>query len=114
MDRARTRTPASPAAVFEPLELRALLSASPAVESIDGTNNNPAQPLWGSVGQDLLRTAPAQYADGTSALAGAMRPALGPSAALSSQTLQTAVSPTAVLCRTGSTPGASSSTMTWT
>jgi len=32
------------------------------------------QPAWGSVGQDLLRTAPAQYADGVSALGGANRP----------------------------------------
>src|SRR5262249_10324928 len=35
---------------------------------------NLAHPTWGSVGQDLLRVAPAQYADGVSALAGANRP----------------------------------------
>src|SRR5262249_6890900 len=57
----------------ETVEERCLLSASP-FYSIDGTGNNLNHPDWGSVGQDLLRTAPAQYADGLSALAGANRP----------------------------------------
>ncbi len=57
---------------IDELETRCLLSAG--VYSYDGTGNNLAHPDWGSVGQDLLRTAPAQYADGISALAGANRP----------------------------------------
>ena len=52
------------------LEDRCLLS----VESIDGTGNNLANPDWGSAGTDLLRIAPAAYADGVSAPAGADRP----------------------------------------
>src|SRR5205823_8453791 len=42
--------------------------------SIDGSGNNLTHLDWGAVGQDLLRTAPAQYADGFSALGGATRP----------------------------------------
>ena len=42
--------------------------------SIDGTGNNVANPTWGSVGTDLLRTAPAQYADGLSQPSGSNRP----------------------------------------
>src|SRR6185436_19500133 len=42
--------------------------------SIDGTGNNLANPTWGSAGVDLLRLAPAAYADGLSAPAGADRP----------------------------------------
>jgi hypothetical protein len=42
--------------------------------SIDGTGNNRASPEWGSAGTDLLRVAPAAYADGASTLAGADRP----------------------------------------
>ncbi len=42
--------------------------------SIDGTGNNPLHTDWGSVGQDLLRTAPAQYGNGVDTLAGANRP----------------------------------------
>jgi hypothetical protein len=49
------------------------LSTSP-FYSVDGTGNNLAHPDWGSVGQDLLRVAPARYADGVSALAGPNRP----------------------------------------
>ena len=52
------------------LEDRCLLS----VESIDGTGNNLANPGWGSAGIDLLRIAPAAYADGVSTPAGADRP----------------------------------------
>src|SRR5262249_1702416 len=48
-----------------------LLSAS--IYSVDGTGNNLANPLWGSVGQDLLRAAAPEYGDGISTLAGANR-----------------------------------------
>jgi hypothetical protein len=57
----------------EALEDRCVPSAS-IYYSIDGSGNNPFHPDWGSVGQDLLRTAPAQYGDGVSSLAGAGRP----------------------------------------
>src|SRR5215472_10001567 len=59
----------------EELETRCLLSAS-IFYSIDGTGNNLAHPDWGSVGQDLLRIAPAQYGGNGSGsvLAGANRP----------------------------------------
>ncbi|MCE9589975.1 MAG: peroxidase [Planctomycetes bacterium] len=42
--------------------------------SIDGTGNNLTHPLWGSVDVNLIRIAPAAYADGLSAPAGADRP----------------------------------------
>ena len=42
--------------------------------SIDGTGNNLLSPLKGSAGSVFLRLAPASYADGISALAGADRP----------------------------------------
>jgi hypothetical protein len=58
---------------LETLEERCLLSAT-LYYSIDGSGNNLQHPNWGAVGQDLLRTAPAQYADGISAMAGANRP----------------------------------------
>jgi hypothetical protein len=48
--------------------------AASAVRSIDGTGNNLAHPDWGSTGEQLLRVAPAQYAAGVSAPAGATRP----------------------------------------
>ena len=48
--------------------------------SIDGTGNNLANPDWGAAGTDLLRIAPAAYADGVSAPAGADRPSAGSSA----------------------------------
>jgi hypothetical protein len=57
----------------EALEERCVPTASN-YYSIDGSGNNLAHPDWGSVGQDLLRTVPSQYADGLSALAGANRP----------------------------------------
>ncbi|MCX5659996.1 MAG: peroxidase [Planctomycetota bacterium] len=47
---------------------------SVAVPSINGTGNNVDHPEWGSVGVDLIRTAPAAYADGASTPAGADRP----------------------------------------
>ncbi|PQO31645.1 peroxidase family protein [Blastopirellula marina] len=42
--------------------------------SIDGTGNNLENPELGSTGEALLRTAPADYADGISTLAGEDRP----------------------------------------
>lgn len=56
----------------EPLEERAVPSVD--VRSYDGSGNNTAHPDWGKAGTDFLRKAPAQYADGTSAPAGASRP----------------------------------------
>jgi peroxidase len=59
---------------FENLEERLVLSS---IYSIDGTGNNLSDPSrfnWGSVGQDLLRVAPAAYGDGISTLAGQDRP----------------------------------------
>jgi hypothetical protein len=42
--------------------------------SIDGAGNNLAHVTWGSAGVDLLRVAPAMYADGISLPAGTNRP----------------------------------------
>lgn len=42
--------------------------------TIDGTNNNLANPTWGAAGEQLLRIAPSDYADGISDPAGATRP----------------------------------------
>jgi hypothetical protein len=42
--------------------------------SIDGSGNNLANPDWGSTGENFLRIASAEYADGLSAPAGADRP----------------------------------------
>ncbi len=59
------------------LELHTLeerVSPTDVFRSIDGTGNNLANPTWGSAGVDLLRLAPAAYADGVSAPAGASRP----------------------------------------
>jgi len=42
--------------------------------SIDGSNNNAAHPDWGRAGTQLLRRAPAAYADGVSAPSGNTRP----------------------------------------
>jgi len=42
--------------------------------SIDGSGNNLGHPGWGAAGTALLRIAPAQYSDGSSAPAGATRP----------------------------------------
>jgi len=66
----------------EQLESRVLLTASPtssfatiaARYALDGTGNNVANPSWGSAGATLLRTAPADYADGLSIPAGEDRP----------------------------------------
>jgi hypothetical protein len=57
------------------------------VEPITGAGNNVANPTWGNAGTDLIRIAPAAYADGISAPAGANRPsARDISNALSDQT----------------------------
>jgi hypothetical protein len=50
---------------LEQLETRTFLSA--AVESVNGTENNLANTLWGSAGADLIRLAAAAYSDGISA-----------------------------------------------
>ncbi len=63
----RTRLP-----LFEPLEQRSLLAAD--LRSIDGGDNNLAHPDWGSTGVQLLRFAPADYADGISTPGGQDRP----------------------------------------
>src|SRR5262245_23587590 len=60
-----------------PLEVEGLGErASPTTMfySIDGTGNNLTITAWGSAGTDLLRIAPAAYADGVSAPAGAGLP----------------------------------------
>src|SRR5262245_48148335 len=44
------------------------------VRSIDGTGNNQSNPDWGSAGADLLRIAPADYADAVAVPAGEDRP----------------------------------------
>ncbi|MDB5350209.1 MAG: hypothetical protein JWN86_1456 [Planctomycetota bacterium] len=49
-------------------------AAAIGIRSIDGTGNNQANPTWGSAGVDLLRIAPAAYADGISSPAGVDRP----------------------------------------
>jgi peroxidase len=49
---------------FELLETRTLLSASPAIEPIDGVGNNVANPTWASAGADLIRLAAAAYENG--------------------------------------------------
>jgi hypothetical protein len=57
------------------------------VESITGAGNNVAHSAWGSAGTDLIRIAPAAYADGISLPAGTNRPsARDISNALSDQT----------------------------
>jgi hypothetical protein len=56
----------------ESLEQRCMFAAE--FRSIDGTGNNLLNPEWGSTGEQLLRMAPAEYADGISSPAGADRP----------------------------------------
>ena len=58
---------------LERLEPRRLMDAA-LVRSIDGSGNNLLNPEWGSTDESLLRIAPAGYADGVSAPAGADRP----------------------------------------
>ena len=57
---------------IETLETRTLPSGG--IEPINGVGNNVANPALGSAGTDLFRIAPAAYADGASAPAGANRP----------------------------------------
>lgn len=59
---------------FEPLEDRCVPAVLPLYYSIDGTGNNLAHLTWGAAGSDLLRLAPAAYADGAAAPAGPARP----------------------------------------
>ncbi|MBI3412133.1 MAG: peroxidase [Planctomycetes bacterium] len=56
---------------LETLEDRTVPSAG--FRTIDGTDNNAAHPTWGSAGVDLIRIAPAAYADGSTPT-GANRP----------------------------------------
>lgn len=44
------------------------------VQSLDGTGNNVTNPKWGSVNQQFIRIAPADYSDGISNPAGENRP----------------------------------------
>ncbi|MCA9235799.1 MAG: hypothetical protein KDA44_10030 [Planctomycetales bacterium] len=48
--------------------------AAALARAFDGSGNNVANPEWGSVGEQLLRMADAQYGDGVSSLAGEFRP----------------------------------------
>ena len=57
---------------LETLEDRSVPSV--VVESFDGSGNNLAHSTWGATGTDLLRLAPAQYADGISTPGGVGRP----------------------------------------
>src|SRR5207248_10145942 len=57
---------------LQPLEERT--SPTDVFRSIDGTMNNLGHLAWGSAGSDLLRLAPAAYANGISAPAGTNRP----------------------------------------
>jgi hypothetical protein len=75
MKRSKTNRHQPPRPRVEPLEDRCLLSAAPSLYySIDGLGNNLRHTGWGAVGQDLLRIAPAQYADGVSAMNSTNRP----------------------------------------
>ena len=69
---------------LEGLETRQLMAAD--VRAIDGTGNNLANTAWGSAGVDLLRTAPAAYADGISS------PVVGAPARPSARTISNTVS----------------------
>ena len=70
---------------LNPLESRCLLTVASAPAlitqsalvsgySVDGTNNNLAFPTWGAANTDLIRIAPAAYADGLSTPSGPSRP----------------------------------------
>ncbi|GAB4526993.1 MAG: hypothetical protein Tsb0010_10140 [Parvularculaceae bacterium] len=60
----------SGAAVAGPIHMTTITE----VRSIDGTGNNVANPDWGATETQLLRIAPAAYADGLSAPSGPSRP----------------------------------------
>src|SRR5262245_36743251 len=64
---------AGPRPRLEPLEDRCLMDAA-LFRTLDGTDNNLLHPEWGSTNEQLLRIAPAEYADGIAAPAGADRP----------------------------------------
>lgn len=57
---------------LDALEPRLLMAGD--YRSIDGFGNNRLHPEWGSAGVQLLRTVPAEYADGVSAPSGVDRP----------------------------------------
>jgi hypothetical protein len=56
----------------ESLETRLLFSLG--FRTLDGTQNNLANPQWGSTDEAFVRISPAEYADGISAAAGSNRP----------------------------------------
>ena len=58
-------------ASMEQLEKREMFAVD--FRTFDGTDNNLTNTEWGSVGESFLRNAPADYADGLSASAGADR-----------------------------------------
>ena len=58
---------------FLPPDLVQGPGASGPVPSLDGKGNNPAHPMWGAAGADLVRVAGAGYADGISTPAGENR-----------------------------------------
>src|SRR5262245_54739149 len=58
--------------LLEELEARCLLDSG--FRSITGFGNNIANPSFGAANTDLIRIAPAAYADGINASAGANRP----------------------------------------
>ncbi|MFO0904008.1 MAG: peroxidase family protein [Pirellulales bacterium] len=68
----RNRRPSSRRPALERLEGRELCAVD--FRSLDGVGNNLANPQWGSTEEAFLRIAPAEYADGASAPAGADRP----------------------------------------
>ena len=65
-----------PPLALEELDRRDVPAASvaSAVRSIDGSGNNLLNPAWGQAGTDFVRVAPAAYADGVWAPAGAGLP----------------------------------------
>lgn len=70
-DRQRRARLVRPALTVEQLEDRCVPST---FRSYDGSGNNLLHPAWGSASSQLLRIAPAAYADGVSAPAGTDRP----------------------------------------
>ena len=58
---------------FLPPDLVQGPGASGPVPSLDGKGNNPAHPMWGAAGADLVRVAGVAYADGISTPAGENR-----------------------------------------
>jgi peroxidase len=73
---AKTRRQRPFCPTLELLEARQLLDASGVYRSLDGTGNNVAHPKWGSTDEQLLRKAPAAYADGISTPRGTNDPNL--------------------------------------